>query len=144
MEKKFDCEKNLKASKTFVEGLKRKDSIKKISEDAGVPPSRIAKWKNCYDYIYKTNRKNMEILISLASVGQGVSEEVLCKWVRAIDERMEDIKKCGALSSDIRRILEDVGKRVNSHVVPRKARITKDMTDLAVATLILQTGEQKV
>lgn len=112
----------MKAIRVFFEGNKRNDSIRKRSEDAGVSYSRGVKWNKAYGYIHKACPKNLDVLIDLLSLDYGVSEDVLCSWIRAIDKRMEDIKKCGAISNDIRRILEKIGKKVNSHIAPHKKR----------------------
>ena len=141
MEKNLEYEKIIKASKVFIEGVKRKDSTAKISRESEMPQGRIKQWCDRYNSVLKKNYKNKSELVYISNLTYGVSEDVWNRWICAIDSRMEAIKKCGALSNDILEILEDIVRQINTAVAPRRGP-TKKMVNSTLAYFIDQTREQ--
>lgn len=139
MEMNLEYDKIINATKIFIDGVKRKDSIAKISRDSKMPQRRIKQWQGRYDTIAKKSYKNKSELVYVSNLTYGVSEDVWNRWICSIDERMDAIKKCGAISNDILKILESIAKQINTAVAPRRG-ITKKMTDNALAYFVNQTG----
>ena len=141
MEKNLEYEKIIKASKVFIEGVKRKDSTAKISRESEMPQGRIKQWCDRYNSVLKKNYKNKLELVYISNLTYGVSEDVWNRWICAIDSRMEAIKKCRAFSNEILEILEDIARQINTAVAPRRGP-TKKMVNSTLAYFIDQTREQ--
>jgi len=42
------------------------------------------------------------------------------RWLIAIDDRIDEIRNCGALSNDIRAILEEIAREIDAAVYPKR------------------------
>lgn len=139
MRDRYTYEQIVEATRRFLAGVERGDSNVKISEDTHICLGRIKTWKHRHNYITITfENNNADCLQYISNLTYGVSEDVFNRWLRAIDNRLDEIRRCGALSNDIRTILEEIAAEIDAAVAPKKGT-TVDMIDRVLAHLVDET-----
>lgn len=140
MRDKYTYEQIVEATRRFLVGVERGDSNAKISEDTHICFCRIKTWRHRCNFITRTFGNNADCLQYISNLTYGVSEDVWNRWLDAIDGRLDEIRRCGALSNDIRTILEEIAKGIDDAVAPKKGT-TVDMIDNAVAYFVDETRD---
>lgn len=141
MRDRYTYEQIVEATRRFLAGVERGDSNVKISEDTHICLGRIKIWKHRHNHITRTfENNNADCLQYISNLTYGVSEDVFDRWLRAIDGRLDEIRRCGALANDIRTILEEIAAEIDAAVAPKKGT-TVDMIDRALAHLVDETRD---
>lgn len=138
MRDKYTYEQIVEATRRFLAGVERGDSNVMISEDTHICMGRIKIWKHRHNYITRTFGDDANCLQYISNLTYGVSEDVWNRWLDAIHRRLAEIRSCGALSSDIRAILEEIAREIDAAVAPKKGT-NVDMIDGAVAHFVDET-----
>lgn len=139
MRDRYTYEQIIDATRRFLAGVERRDSNAKISEDTHICYCRIKTWRHRHNYIKRTFGDDANCLQYISNLTYGVSEDVWNRWLEAIHRRLDEIRRCGALSNDIRTILEEIAKEIDDAVAPKKGT-TVDMIDSAVAYFVYGLG----
>lgn len=140
MRDKYTYEQIVEATRRFLAGVERGDSNAKISEDTQICFCRIKTWRHRHNYIIRTFRDDANCLQYISNLTYGVSEDVWNRWLDAIDGRLDEIRRCGALANDIRAILEEIAAEIDAAVAPKKGT-NVDMIDGAVAHFVDETRD---
>lgn len=135
MKDKYTYEQIVEATGKFLVGVERGDSNAKISEDTHICLGRIKTWRHRHNYITRTFGDDANCLQYISNLTYRVSEDVWNRWLDAIDGRLDEIRRCGGLSNDIRTILEEIAAEIDAAVAPKKGTTT-DMIDRAVAHFV--------
>ncbi|HCZ23157.1 MAG TPA: hypothetical protein DHU72_07225 [Rikenellaceae bacterium] len=106
------------ATDGFLLGVERRYSNARICEDTQICLNRIKTWRHRYNVIAESFSDNRHCLQYISNLTYGVSEDVWNRWLIAIDDRMDEIKNYGALSNDIRTILEEIAGEIDAAVYP--------------------------
>lgn len=138
MRDRYTYEQIVEATRIFLAGVERGDSNAKISEDTQICFCRIKTWRHRHNYIIRTFGDDANCLQYISNLTYGVSEDVFNRWLRAIDDRLDDIRRCGAVSNAIRTILEEIAAEIDAAVAPKKGT-TVDMIDRALAHFVDET-----
>lgn len=138
MKDKYSYEQIVDATRRFLVGVERCDSNIRISEDTHICFCRIKTWRRRYNYIIRTFGDDANCLQYISNLTYGVSEDVWNRWLDAIHKRLAEIRSCGALSNDIRTILEEIAHEIDVAVAPKKGT-NVDMIDGAVAHFVDET-----
>lgn len=135
MRYKYTYEQISEATAKFLLGVERKECNAKISEDTQICLTRIRAWRHRYNVIAESFHDNRSCLQYISNLTYGVSEDVWNRWLIAIDDRIDEIRNCGALSNDIRAILEEIAREIDAAVFPKRGT-TVEMIDNAVAHFV--------
>ena len=135
MRYKYTFEQISEATNKFLLGVERRERNAKISEDTKICLTRIKTWRHRYNVIAESFPDNRRCLQYISNLTYGVSEDVWNRWLIAIDDRMDEIRNCGALSNDIRTILEEIAGEIDTAVYPKRGT-NVEMIDNAVAHFV--------
>ncbi len=142
MRYKYTYEQISEATVKFLIGVKRRDCYAKISEDTQICLTRIKTWRHRYNVIAESFHENRCCLQYISNLTYGVSEDVWNRWLIAIDDRIDEIRNCGALASDIRTILEEIARDIDAVVYPKRGT-NVEMIDNAVAHFVDETRHNR-
>lgn len=142
MRNKYTYEQISEATAKFLLGVERRECNTKISEDTQICLTRIKKWRHRYNVIAESFPENRRCLQYISNLTYGVSEDVWNRWLIAIDGRIDEIRNCGALSNDIRTILEEIAKEIDADVYPKRGT-NVEMIDNAVAHFVDETRHNR-
>lgn len=135
MRYKYTYEQITEATSKFLLGVECKESNAKISEDTKICLTRIKTWRHRYNVIAESFPDNRHCLQYISNLTYGVSEDVWNRWLIAIYDRIDEIRNCGALSSDLRTILEEIAREIDAAVRPKRGT-NVEMIDNAVAHFV--------
>lgn len=135
----YTYEQIVAATDQFLLGVERRYSNARISKDTQICLNRIKTWRHRYNVIEDSFLVNRRCLQYISNLTYGVSDDVWNRWLIAIDDRMDEIKNCGALSNNIRTILEEIADEIDAAVYPKRGT-NVEMIDNAVTYFVGETG----
>lgn len=139
MRYRYTYEQIVAATDQFLLDVERKYSNARISEDTQICLNRIKTWRLRNNVVADSFPNNRFCLQYISNLTYGVSEDVWNRWLIAIDDRMDEIKNCGALSNNIRTILEGIADEIDAAVYPKRGT-NVEMIDNAVAYFVDEAG----
>jgi len=142
MRDKYTYEQISEATAKFLLGVERRERNAKISEDTKICLTRIKTWRRRYNVISESFPENRRCLQYISNLTYGVSEDVWNRWLIAVDDRMDEIRNCGALPNDIRTILEEIAREIDAAVYPKRGT-NVEMIDNAVAHFVDEAGRTR-
>ncbi len=120
MRDNYTYEQIVRVTGRFLFDLELRYSNKRIRNDTQICITRIKTWRHRYNVIAESFHDNGQYLQYISNLTYGVSEDVWNRWLIAIDDRIDEIRNCGALSNDIRAILEEIAREIDAAVYPKR------------------------